>query len=335
MGHSDERTGRLEVDLGVAQPLGGSDELGHGAAHTGKALADLIPIEISYGGHGVGQHVHCLREFHEGRTGLDEIGGLNALHRLRDRFKTDVKLGHQAADGRDAANDFTATEGGDLLHRVNKQSDGSSDLHKSERLNASSECVQRFFKTTEDLIEYTSALLELFSPITEEVLDGFLDRIECSTKLLRGQEDAAAGKTGEDVTAGDVIRDPRQDVTDDVLDAFERPAEYVADRRRDRSDGGSHRRDSSGKGAEDPEHAADGGTDRLGSSFEYTELLDRFIESDKPISKSGGDIEQIVEQTTHAVGSERRGDGLADGLDGLYADIKDGEDALSNSTDLV
>ena len=54
LGHSDERTGRLEVNLGVAQPLGGSDEFGHGATHAGKTLTDLIPIEISYGGHGVG-----------------------------------------------------------------------------------------------------------------------------------------------------------------------------------------------------------------------------------------------------------------------------------------
>ena len=148
MGHGDERACRLEVDLGVAQTLGGSDELSHGAAHAGEALGDLVPLEITDRGHGVGQHVHSLREFYEGRTGLDEIGGLNALHRLRDRFKTEVKLGHHAADGRDAANDFTTTEGSDLLHRVNKQRDGSGDLYKSERLDASRECVQRFLKTT-------------------------------------------------------------------------------------------------------------------------------------------------------------------------------------------
>ena len=109
MGHSDERACRLEVDLGVAQALGGSDEFGHGSAHTCETLGDLVPVEFADSGHGVGQHIHCLREFHEGRTGLDEIGGLDALHRLRDRFKTDVELGHQAADGRDAADDFTAT----------------------------------------------------------------------------------------------------------------------------------------------------------------------------------------------------------------------------------
>ena len=142
MGHGDERACRLEVDLSVAQTLGGSDELGHGAAHAGKALGDLVPIEFADRGHGVGQHVHSLREFYEGRTGLDEIGGLDVLHRLRDRFKTNVKLGHQAADGRDAANDFATTEGCDLLHRVNKQRDGSGDLYKSKSLDASRECVQ-------------------------------------------------------------------------------------------------------------------------------------------------------------------------------------------------
>ena len=147
MGHGDKRACRLEIDLGVAQTLGGSDELRHGAAHAGEALGDLVPLEITDRGHGVGQHVHSLREFYEGRTGLDEIGGLNALHRLRDRFKTEVKLGHHAADGQNAANDFTTTEGSDLLHRANKQRDGSGDLYKSKRLDASRECVQRFLKT--------------------------------------------------------------------------------------------------------------------------------------------------------------------------------------------
>ena len=98
MGHGDERACRLEIDLGVAQTLGGSDELRHGAAHAGEALGDLVPLEITDRGHGVGQHVHSLREFYEGRTGLDEIGGLNALHRLRDRFKTEVKLGPPMAE---------------------------------------------------------------------------------------------------------------------------------------------------------------------------------------------------------------------------------------------
>ena len=147
MGHSDERACRLEVDLGVAQALGGGHKLAHGTAHAGEALTNLVPVEITYGGHGVGQHVHSLREFYEGRTGLDEIGGLDTLHRLRDRFKTDLKLGHQAADGRDAANDFATTEGSDLLHRVDKQRDGSGDLYKSKSLDASRECIQRFLKT--------------------------------------------------------------------------------------------------------------------------------------------------------------------------------------------
>ena len=230
LSHGDERTGGLNVDLGVAQPLGGSDELRHGAAHTGETLADLIPIEVADRGHGVGQHVHGLREFHEGRTGLNEIGGLDALHRLRDRFKTNVKLSHQAADGRDATNDFTATEGGDLLHRVNKQRDGSGDLHQSKSLDASSERVERFLKTTQDIVEDTSTLLEILTSVTKDAFNGLLDLIECSTKLLRGKEDATSGEAGEDVASGDVIRDPRQDVTDDVLDPFERPAEYVTNR---------------------------------------------------------------------------------------------------------
>ena len=250
MGHGDERACCLEVDLGVAQPLGGSDELRHGAAHAGKALADLIPIEVADRGHGVGQHIHGLREFHEGRAGLNEIGGLDALHRLRDRFKTDVKLGHQAADGRDAANDFTATQGGDLLHRVDKQRDGSGDLYKSKSLDASSECVQRFLKTTEDLFKYTSALLEVLTSVAKDAFNGLLDLIERPADLLCGKENTTSGEAGEDVPSGDVIRDPRQDVTDDILYPFECSAENIADRRSDRSDGGSHRRDSTGKGAE-------------------------------------------------------------------------------------
>ena len=190
-------------------------------------------------------------------------------------------------------------------------------------------------KTTKDLIEYTSALLELFSPITEEVLNGLLDLIERPADLLCGQENTTSSETGEDVASGDVIGDPRQNVTDDVLYPFERPTEYVADRRSDRFNGGSHRGDSTGKGAEQTKNTADGGSNALGRSFEYTELLDRFIESYKPVTESGGDIKQIIEQTAHAVGSECRGDGLAYSLDGLHADIKDGEDAFSDSTDLV
>ena len=208
MGHGNERARRLKVDLGVAQALGGSDEFGHSAAHAGKAFGDLVPVEFADSGHRIGQHVHGLRELHEGRTGLDEIGGVDVLHRLRDRFKTDVKLGHQATDGGDATSYLTATEGSDLLHRVNKQRDGSGDLYKSKSLYASSECVERFLKTAENVIEYTSALLELFSPITEEVLNGFLDRIERPTDLLCGQENTTSGEAGEDVATGDIIRDP-------------------------------------------------------------------------------------------------------------------------------
>ena len=64
-------------------------------------------------------------------------------------------------------------------------------------------------KTTEDLIEYTSALLELFSPITEEVLNGFLDLIERPADLLRGEENTTSGEAGEDVATGDIVGDPR------------------------------------------------------------------------------------------------------------------------------
>ena len=116
---------------------------------------------------------------------------------------------------------------------------------------------------------------------------------------------------------------------------FERSAKSITNCRSDRSDGGSHRRDSTGEGTEHTKNITDGCSYFLGRSFEYAELLDRIIKSDKPISESGGDIEQIVEQTAHAVRSECRGDGLADSFDGLHADIKDGEDALSNSADLV
>ena len=105
-------------------------------------------------------------------------------------------------------------------------------------------------KTTEDFIEYASATLELFSPITEEVLNGFLDRIERPADLLCGEENTTSGEAGEDVASGDVVGDPRQDIADDVLDPLECSTESISNRRSDRSDGGSHRRDSTGKGAE-------------------------------------------------------------------------------------
>ena len=44
LGHSDERACRLEVDLGVAQALGGGHKLAHGTAHAGEAFGDLAPV---------------------------------------------------------------------------------------------------------------------------------------------------------------------------------------------------------------------------------------------------------------------------------------------------